>query len=92
LRIKTQHPERRTLKYNFDKIRLTITYPEEVRRSSKRRDSKILYRKFAELTVAHNLVARWNGYIAVVIDQKRGRIQTIYPTYKKKEGEKLWPK
>lgn len=89
--IKTKQPERWYLKFNFDKIELTIAYPEEVRRSTKRADSKILYRKFSQMTIAPNITASWDGYIAVVIDTKTNRIQTIYPTRKIKEGEKLWP-
>lgn len=89
---KTKYPERSLLKFNFDKIRLTITYPEEVRRSSKNRQSKILYRKFDRINYREGVNVPFNGYFVVVINQSSGRIQTIYPTKKKKRGEKLWPK
>jgi hypothetical protein len=91
-RKKTQRQERRVLKYNFDKIRLTIRNPDEVRRSTQRRDCRILYRSFSDWCIARGVVGRWSGYIAVIIDDKRGRIQTIYPTRRKKKGERLWPK
>ncbi len=89
---KTKRPEREFLKLNFDKIELTITYPEEVRRSTQRAYSKILYRKFSRMTIREGITIPWQGYIAVVIDEKQNRIQSIYPTRKIKKGKKLWPK
>lgn len=93
---KTKYPERAFLKLNFDKIELTVTYPHEVRRSTQKRDSKILYRGFSRVVIGESITAPWPGgnpgYIAVVINEKNGLIQTIYPTPKMKKGEKLWPK
>lgn len=79
---KIKRPERDTLKFNFDKIELTITHPDEIRRSRKRATSKILYRKFDRINIRENITVPWDGYYAVVIDRKRKRIQTIYPTRK----------
>ena len=93
---KTKYPERQFLKLNFDKIELTITYPNEVRRSTKKRDSKILYRLFDRITIREGITVPWPdgnpGYIAVVINETNCIVQTIYPTPKIKKGEKLWPK
>jgi hypothetical protein len=91
-RKKTQHQERRHLKYNFEKIRLTVRSPDEVRRSTQRRDCRILYRNFLEWSIGRKLPGHWKAYVAVIIDDKRGRIQTIYTTLRMKKGEKLWPK
>lgn len=93
---KTKYPERQFLKLNFDKIELTITYPDEVRRSTKKKDSKILYRKFAQITIREGITVPWPGgnpgYIAVVINETNSVVQTIYPTPKIKKGDKLWQK
>jgi hypothetical protein len=80
--LKIKRPERDTLRFNFDKIELTITHPDEVRKSRTRATSKILYRKFDRINIRENITAPWDGYYAVVIDSKRNRIQTIYPTQK----------
>lgn len=89
---KTKRPERAFLKFNFDKIRLTITYPEEVRKSTQNPNSKILYRRFNRINYREGVNVTFGGYIVVIINQKTGRVQTIYPTKKKKRGESLWPK
>ena len=74
--------QRDTVKFNFDKVKLTITHPDEVRKSRIRTASKILYRKFDRINIRENITVPWDGYYAVVIDRKKKRIQTIYPTRK----------
>ena len=43
--------QRDTVKFNFDKIELTITHPDEVRKSRIKTTSKILYRKFDRINI-----------------------------------------
>lgn len=88
--IKLKYPNREFFKYNFEKIELTITYPEEVRRSTKNKHSKILYRRFDRITIKEDITVPWKGYFVVIINTKSGRVQTFYPTRRKKTGEILW--
>jgi hypothetical protein len=74
--------QRDTVKFNFDKVVLTITYPDKVRRSKKRATSKILYKEFDQINIRENITVPWRGYFGVVIDRKKKRILTIYPTRK----------
>jgi hypothetical protein len=74
--------ERDTVRLNFDKIVLTITYPDKIRKSKKRANCKILYKEFDQINIRENITVPWKGYFAVVIDRKKKRILTIYPTRK----------
>ena len=72
--------ERDTVKFNFDKVVLTITDPDHRRNSKKKSTSKILYRKFDRINLREAITIPWKGYFAVVVDRKKKRISTIYPT------------
>lgn len=87
--IKTKRPEREFLKLNFDKIELTITYPEKIRRSTKNKNCKIFYRKFSRMTIREGITVPWDGYVAIVVNERDKRIETIYPARKIKQGEEL---
>lgn len=74
--------QRDTVKFNFDKVVLTITDPDHRRNSKKKSTSKILYRKFDQINIREDITVPWRGYFAVVIDRKKKRVLTIYPTRK----------
>jgi len=78
----TKDRQRDTVRLNFDKAVLTITDPDEVRKSKKRVASKILYREFDRINIREGITIPWRGYFAVVIDRKKKRVVTIYPTRK----------
>jgi hypothetical protein len=44
------------------------------------------------MTIKEGITVPWDGYLAIVVNEKDKRVKTIYPTRKIKQGEQLWPK
>jgi len=80
-------PERFYYRYNIGKIATTLINPDHVRHHKVQDGQFIYYKKFDTFNLAKNVEGPVScKYFAIVIDQKTGRICTIYPVLKPKSG------
>lgn len=91
---KTSKPERWHLEYNIEKIKTTLSDPDEVHKSAKNPEDYVFYKKFEDYQIREGITApalRGFQYLAIVVSTTKKLIKTIYPTDKIKRGERLWP-
>ena len=84
-------PERLYYRYNGEKIATTLINPDEVRHHRKEPTQFFYYKQFSTIRLSIDVEVPLKGcrYFAVVIDQSTGRICTVYPVPKPKEGQKF---
>lgn len=84
-------PERAYYKFNGDKIPTTLINPDEIRHHQHIASQLIYYKGFATWKIkegAEAPVPNFAQYFAVVVDTATGRVCTVYPTKKIKNGKK----
>lgn len=75
--VKLKHPSMRS---EEEKVKLTLTEPDEIRRSKKDKSILLYYRSFESFYIC----------VVVKVTDGAGFIVTTYKTEKIKEGEIIW--
>ena len=89
--IKTAKPEREwAVKYNFDKVEGTLKNPDFIIKSTKNEDSVLFYKWYDRYNIRDNITTDMGQYMVVVVVNFK-KVQTIYTSINKKEGEQIWP-
>jgi hypothetical protein len=82
-------PERKHLVFNGEKIATALVNPDEVRKSQDNEDIFFYSKKVDRYVLSEGVTAtprKDMGYFVVIIDAKKGRVCTVYPTSKPKAG------
>ncbi len=85
--ITVRHPEIVGL---LEKIEETLRDPDEVRRSRKRHDTVLYYKRFEALQIGTLTVK--SKYVCAVADHSEHEVKTAYLTPRMKQGALLWRK
>ena len=85
--------ERAYYKFNGEKIATTLINPDSVRRHLHEKNQFFYYKKFTTLMMDETLEVRPPSgvYFAVIIDDEKKRICTVYPVSAPKPGKAFKP-
>ncbi|HUI06810.1 MAG TPA: hypothetical protein VL486_07370 [Verrucomicrobiae bacterium] len=86
-------PERYYYPLNGEKIPTTLINPDVVRHHKHEPTQFMYYKRFSTIMIAPTISTTFNDgvYFAVVIDENRKRICTVYPVVKPKDGKEFKP-